>query len=243
MADGQVPVPGSQKPKEEAVPMIAASGGPLKLSGMAVISLLTGFLSLVAAVIVSLVLGAVMGETAFVPAIIAGLVLGLIAVVCGCLALDSVREVLLPRRDRIVMLAGPVMVGLGLAAIAFTWGTLAAMVIQPKSEDQDQNYIPAVVVTADYPALAPVAPVAAVAPVVPVAPVAPPTGTEGGAVTPTAPAVAGTDGGTVDPTTPATTSTDGTPAAAGTDGATTPPPTMPVPETPASTSTDAATGT
>jgi hypothetical protein len=234
----QAPVSGSEKPSNEAVPMIASSGGPLKLSGMTLISLLTGALALIAAILLSLGLGKVMSETVILPSIIAGAVLGIIAVVCGSLAMDSVREVLMPRRDRLVMLAGPVMVAIGLIAVAFTWGTLASLIIQPdqsvpaKYEDQKP-----LITTVDVAAVTAVAPPSA-APAVPVTPPATTPSTGADATTPPATGA--------DATTPPTTGADATtPPATGAD-AKTPPASMPVPETPAgggaTTTTDAASG-
>ncbi len=103
-----------------------------------------------------------MGDTVTLAALIAGLVLAIPAVVCASLAIDRARDTLLPHRERLVMLGGPVMVAAGLTAPIFVWCILQASVNQP--EPGDKNYAAPLVVTVD------VAPAAALVPPAPPAP-------------------------------------------------------------------------
>ena len=81
-----------------------------------------------AAIVLAVGLLTALSGTVILGSLIAGLVLALVAVVCGSIALDQVRDVLLPRRDRLVMMAGPVMPAVGLVLVVFVWCILAASV-------------------------------------------------------------------------------------------------------------------
>jgi hypothetical protein len=162
MAEAQGSVPASEKPSDDALPMIPAAGGPLKLSGLALISLLTGLLALIAAIVLAAGLLATWSDTVVFGAIIAGLVLTIAAVVCGGMALDRVRDTPLLRRDRVIIMAGPVMPAVGLVIVVFVWGVLTALINQPEAE---KPFAYPLVVTVDVPAVAAILPPAP--PVVP----------------------------------------------------------------------------
>jgi hypothetical protein len=169
-----------QKSSEAAVPVIAAAGGPLKMSGLTLLSLAAGAASLIASIILVVALAGKMSDTAIFGSLLAALVLGIVAVVCGSLSLDASRETLLPRRDRMVMIGGSVLTALGLTVAIATQCILMASVVQP---DPTSAEFKTPVLMADAKA----APARELPPAVtPTAPAATPTGGAVGTETPAA---------------------------------------------------------
>jgi hypothetical protein len=145
MAEAKTPAPSSSSAESktpEAPLIIPAVGAPMKLSGLTILSALTGIATLIACIVLAVGLLNGMDSSTIMGIAIAAGVLALITLVCGGLAIDKAHGTPITSRERMIMVSGITLVALGAVVAIYVPCIQMATAEQPHSPLQPGQKLP-----------------------------------------------------------------------------------------------------